>query len=156
MKPHCLPPIETLVPHRGTMLLLDAVTAWDAESATAIARVQPDGWYASETGEMPSWIGIELMAQTIAAHVALTALSEGREPKRGILLGTRVYQATMTNFPAGKLLNVKSTLIYRDASGLGAYDSTITLNDEAVATAIIKVFEPDDFKAFLESTSIQP
>ena len=150
-----LPPIETLLPHRGTMLLLDAVTAWDAESATASASVHADGWYAADNGAMPSWFGIELMAQTIAAHVGLSARSQGQSPKQGILLGTRAYQATMSHFPPGTLLIVKTSLIFRDASGLGAYKCVITRHEEPVANAIIKVYEPDDFNAFLTQASMQ-
>ena len=150
-----LPPIESLLPHRGTMLLLDAVMDWDAESATATASVHAYSWYAAENGSMPSWIGIELMAQTIAAHVGLSARSQGRLPKQGILLGTRAYQATMSHFPAGALLRVNASLIFRDASGLGAYTCGISLDDIQVASAIIKVYEPEDFNAFLMPTSNQ-
>jgi predicted hotdog family 3-hydroxylacyl-ACP dehydratase len=137
------------------MLLLDAVTEWDADSATANARVRTDSWYAADAGAMPSWIGIELMAQTIATHVGLSARNQGRLPKPGILLGTRAYQATMSHFPAGALLSVKASLIFRDASGLGAYNCVIMLDDQPVATATIKVFEPEDFNAFLKQTSTQ-
>lgn len=150
-----LPPIETLLQHRGTMLLLDAVTAWDAESATATASVQADGWYAADNGAMPSWFGIELMAQTIAAHVGLLARSQGQAPKLGVLLGTRAYQVTMSHFPPGDLLTVKVKLIFRDASGLGAYQCVITRHEETVATATIKVYEPDDVNAFLTQALIQ-
>jgi predicted hotdog family 3-hydroxylacyl-ACP dehydratase len=137
------------------MLLLDAVTAWDTESATAIASVHADRWYAADNGAMPSWFGIELMAQTIAAHVGLTARSQGQLPKQGVLLGTRAYQVTMAHFPSGAVLTVKTNLIFRDASGLGAYGCVITWHDEPVATATIKVYEPDDFDAFLAQASVQ-
>lgn len=149
-----IPPIEILLPHRGTMLLLDAVTAWDAESATATASVYADSWYA-DNGAMPSWFGIELMAQTIAAHVGLSAHSQGQLPKQGVLLGTRAYQVTMAHFPPGDLLIVKTSLIFRDASGLGAYECVIARHDEPVATATIKVYEPDDFNAFIAQASLQ-
>lgn len=144
----CIPPIEELLPHRGTMLLLDAVNDWDAESATASAPVRADAWYAEPEG-MPARIGIELMAQTIAAHVGLVARSRGAAPKHGVLLGTRAYQVTMTHFPAGESLTVTTHLILRDASGLGAYDCSIQRHGQTVATATIKVFEPEDFAAFL-------
>lgn len=150
-----LHPIEMLLPHRGTMLLLDAVTAWDAESATSSASVRADGWYTADNGSMPSWIGIELMAQTIATHVGLSARSKGLPPKQGILLGTRAYKATMSHFPAGAILRVNASLIFRDASGLGAYTCGISLDDNPVASAIIKVYEPEDFNAFLMQTSNQ-
>jgi predicted hotdog family 3-hydroxylacyl-ACP dehydratase len=71
---NALPPIEQLIPHRGTMLLLDAVSACSDESLTALAKVRGDAWYADADGAMPAWIGIELMAQAIAAHVGLLSM----------------------------------------------------------------------------------
>lgn len=144
-----IPAIDEILPHRGTMLLLDSVRAWDAESATAVAFVMPDAWYTDTEGAMPSWIGIELMAQTIAAHVGLSARARGECPKHGVLLGTRRYQATMPLFPSGATLDVIAKLAFRDDSGLGAYDCRISLDDQDVATATIKVFEPNDFATFL-------
>ncbi|MEX3833425.1 beta-hydroxyacyl-ACP dehydratase, partial [Paraburkholderia sp. BR14263] len=79
------PPIETIIPHRGTMLLLDSVAACSDESLTALAGVRADAWYADEQGAMPAWIGIELMAQAIAAHVGLLSMREGKPARPGVL-----------------------------------------------------------------------
>ena len=99
---------------------------------------------------MPSWIGIELMAQAIAAHVGLVARSRGKPPKAGVLLGTRQYRASQPRFAAGAELMISARLTYRDESGLGAYDSAIALNGAEVATASVNVYEPPDFAAFLK------
>ncbi|MBN3729222.1 ApeP family dehydratase, partial [Burkholderia sp. Ac-20379] len=66
-----------VLPHRGTMLLLDAIVACTQEAVEAHASVRPDAWYADAGGAMPAWIGIELMAQAIAAHVGLLAMRDG-------------------------------------------------------------------------------
>ena len=131
------------------MLLVERVVAWDAQHAVVAATPKPDAWYSDE-GAMPSWIGIELMAQAIAAHVGLVARSHARPPKAGVLLGTRQYRATQPRFPPGAELIVNARMTYRDETGLGAYDSTITLNDIVVATANVTVYEPPDFTAFLK------
>ena len=131
------------------MLLVERVVAWDAQHAVVAATPKPDAWY-SEAAAMPSWVGIELMAQAIAAHVGLVARSRGRPPKAGVLLGTRQYRATQPRFAAGAELMISARLTYRDESGLGAYDSSIALNGAEVATASVNVYEPPDFAAFLK------
>lgn len=130
------------------MLLVERVVAWDAQHAVVAATPRADAWY-SEQGAMPSWIGIELMAQAIAAHVGLVARSHGRPPKAGVLLGTRQYRATQPRFAAGAELLISARMTYRDETGLGSYDSTITLGDAQVAKARVNVYEPPDFAAFL-------
>ena len=130
------------------MLLIDRVLAWDAEHAAVAATPRGDAWYA-ERGAMPSWIGIELMAQAIAAHVGLVARSRGQPPKRGVLLGTRHFRSSKTRFPAGAALVVTARVVYRDESGLGSYDASIALDGAEIATANVTVYEPADFEAFL-------
>ena len=130
------------------MLLVERVVAWDAQHAVVAATPRADAWY-SEDGAMPSWIGIELMAQAIAVHVGLVARSHDRPPKAGVLLGTRQYRASQPRFAAGAELMISARLTYRDESGLGAYDSAIALNGAELATASVNVYEPPDFAAFL-------
>jgi predicted hotdog family 3-hydroxylacyl-ACP dehydratase len=101
---------------------------------------------------MPAWIGIELMAQTIAAHIGLLKRRDGAPLKQGALLGTRSYRSTVPSFAANEILCVHATMSYRDASGLGAYDCRISRGDNVLATATIKVFEPGDFQVFLQES----
>jgi len=143
-------PIEELLPHRGSMLLLTSMVDADAESATCEATPDANAWYADTDGTMPAWIGIELMAQTIAVHVALIARRAGRLPRPGVLLGTRAYRADADRFPAGQPLQVSARSTHRDAAGLGAYDCSLTDGrGRVLATAAITVYEPDDFAQFL-------
>lgn len=147
-----MPAIENIIAHRGTMLLLDRVLAFDTESASAEYAPRRDAWYADANGDMPAWIGIELMAQTIAAHASLHKRSTGTPPRQGVLLGTRRYASTLPVFAAGVTLLVRATLTYRDASGLGAYECSISAGGEGLASATLKVFEPDDFQSFLQAS----
>ncbi len=147
------PPIEQLLPHRGTMLLLDRVLACDAEAVTAERTVSPGAWYSDDSGAMPAWIGIELMAQAVVAHVSLRARLAGRPPKKGVLLGTRSLTSTRPAFAAGEVLAITAHLVFRDDSGLGAYDCDIAAGGSVVAAATLKVFEPADFDAFLQGNT---
>lgn len=144
-----LPPIEELLPQRDIMRLLDGVEAWRPDGIVARAHCEPHAWYANDAGAMPSWIGIELMAQAIAAHVNLLARDPGAPIRRGVLIGTRSYRAQQTRLTADTPLTVRADVVFRDASGLGAYDCTIASGQDTLAEATIKVFEPDDFDAFV-------
>lgn len=146
------PPIEALLPHRGEMLLLDRVVAFDNESATTEYSPRADAWYVDEKGAMPAWIGIELMAQTVAAHAGLLKNVQGAAPKQGVLLGTRTFRASRPVFFAGVCLRIHAQMIYRDVSGLGAYACHISCDGEEIATATLKVFEPDDFERILQGS----
>ena len=146
MKPP--PPIEQLLPHRYGMLLVDRLVAWDATSATVSASPHENTWYA-EAGGMPSRIGIELIAQAIAAHVSVIAWSKDEPAKRGVLLGARTYRATQPYFAPGSALTVKAIRAFSDDSGMGAYDGSIDQDGTQIAKARILVFEPRDFEVFI-------
>ena len=146
-------PIEDLLPHRGTMLLLDRVTDFAGASAAAEYLPRADAWYADEEGNMPGWIGIELMAQTVAGHVSLQKRAEGLPPRHGALLGTRCYRSAVPSFQAGEMLRICATLLFRDDSGFSAYDCNIARGGEEIASATVKVFEPEDFQSFLQGSS---
>lgn len=149
---HHLPAIEDLIPHRGTMLLLDNVLNFENESTTAEYVPCADAWYADELGDMPAWIGIELMAQTVAAHIGLLNRSRGAPIKQGVLLGTRRYISTRSAFASGELLRIVAKMIYRDTSGLAAYECRIAAGGNEIASATLKVFEPGDFQSFLQAS----
>jgi predicted hotdog family 3-hydroxylacyl-ACP dehydratase len=143
------PPITELLPHRASLLLVDKVLASDASSITVQATPQADAWYANESGQMPAWIGIELMAQTVAAFAGWSGLKNGQPPRRGVLLGSRRYQSELPAYPAGQPLEVKASEIYRDESGMGSFECEIHLAGQAVASATLSVFEPNNFDEFL-------
>ncbi|HKR39261.1 MAG TPA: hotdog family protein [Paraburkholderia sp.] len=147
------PPIEAIIPHRGTMLLLDSVAACSDESLTALAGVRADAWYADEQGAMPAWIGIELMAQAIAAHVGLLSMREGKPARPGVLLGTRRYEAAQAAFAGGAPLSVTVSELLRSEEGHGAYGCTINQEDKLLAEATVKVYQPRDFQTFIEENS---
>jgi predicted hotdog family 3-hydroxylacyl-ACP dehydratase len=146
------PPIETIVPHRGTMLLLDAVIACSSETLTARAGVDSGAWYANAAGEMPAWIGIELMAQAIAAHVSLLAMQAGAKARPGVLLGSNRYTAHVPAFTRETPLLVEARELLKIEAGHGAYECRILSGGACRAEAVIKVFQPDHFKSFIEGS----
>ncbi|WP_343656059.1 hotdog family protein [Paraburkholderia caribensis] len=146
------PPIDTILPHRGTMLLVDGVSACGDEALTAYATVRGDAWYADEDGAMPAWIGIELMAQGVAAHVALLAMRAGGRARPGVLLGTRSYRAHVSAFARDARLTIDVQEVLRSDAGHSAYECTIDHDGTRYADAVIKVYQPGDFHTFIEGS----
>jgi predicted hotdog family 3-hydroxylacyl-ACP dehydratase len=151
---HGFGPIETILAHRGTMLLLDRVSACTDETLTAFASVRADAWYTDADGAMPAWIGIELMAQAIAAHVGLLALRAGGKARPGVLLGSRRYEAHIPAFARDAQLRIEAKELLRghDGQGHGAYECAIHHDSVCCAEAVIKVYQPADFQSFIEGS----
>lgn len=146
------PPVEDILPHGGTMRLVDEIVACDAESVAVLASVDPQAWYADAQGAMPAWLGIELMAQAIAAHVGLLAMRAGGRARPGVLLGASRYEAHHSAFAAGARLRIEAKELLKSEEGHGAYECTIATDDRCVAEAVVKVFQPADFHAFIEGS----
>jgi predicted hotdog family 3-hydroxylacyl-ACP dehydratase len=149
------PPIDDLLPHRGTMRLLTRVLAYGDETLSAAAHVDGTAWYADADGSMPVWISIELMAQAIAAHVALRSRLEGKPMQPGVLLGARRLDVAVQAFARDTVLRIDVCETIKIDGGHGAYDCAIrtTLPDSpALATAIVKVYQPDNFEQFMQGS----
>lgn len=142
--------IERVVPHRGTMRLIDRLLAWDEDTVAVELRVPHEGPFSHDDG-VPAWVGVEYMAQAIAAWAGCHARRAGREPSVGFLLGTRRYQSSVAFFPAGAMLRVEATRELLGENGLGMFSCRILGDGEELAVANVSVFEPPDAMAYLES-----
>jgi len=143
-------PIEVLLPHRGTMLLVDSILHFEHDCAVVQATPCAKRWYRNRAGNMPAWIGFELMAQTIGIHMSLRKKLENQPIKPGVLLGTGRYHSAVADFVAAEPLCIRAQLVLLDGSSLGVYACSIAHRGEVVATAALKVFEPADFELFIK------
>jgi predicted hotdog family 3-hydroxylacyl-ACP dehydratase len=145
-------PITALVPHRPPMLLIDRLLEDDAEQVKAEAVIRPGQLFLMSEG-LPAWVGIELMAQTVASFAGLRAL-EKREPVRlGFLLGTRRYECSRPFFPTGARLEIEARQELVGDNGLAVFSCKILLENEVVATAQLNAFQPPDVEAYLRGNT---
>ncbi|RYZ38291.1 MAG: 3-hydroxylacyl-ACP dehydratase [Myxococcaceae bacterium] len=141
MRPPIDVPIAELVPHGGRMRLLDRVLEADAETLLAEVTVREDSLFCVD-GSVGGWVGIEYMAQAVAAWAGWQARQRGEAPKVGFLLGTRRYECQRPAFKPGECLRIGVLRQFSADNGLGQFDCTITLGTQTVATAALTVFEP--------------
>lgn len=150
MNPHfTLPGIDEVLPHAGAMRLLDTLLHADDQHAVARTCVRADSLFAAGDG-IPAWVGIEFMAQTIAAWAGARARRAGAAPNIGFLLGSRRYECDVASFPFGSVLTMTARVELIGDNGLGMFACTLALDGREVARANISVFQPADPRAFLE------
>lgn len=151
--------LETLLPHRSPMLLLSAVLDYDDTIAHALVHIQTTSpFFDAALGGVPSWVGMEYMAQTIGIWTGHQQLTSNKPVQAGFLLGCRSYNCNTAVFPVGCSLKLSARPIYRDDSGLGAFECVIetanTNNSESIhASAQIKAFLPKNPKDFVRPFS---
>ncbi|HEX6437800.1 MAG TPA: hotdog family protein [Candidatus Binatia bacterium] len=146
------PDIRSLIPHSGAMVLLDRVIAIDEETLCAEVLIGPDSLFGSAEG-VGAWVGLEYMAQTIAAFAGYTASLRGEAVKPGFLLGARRYECTLPVFSVGSLLKVHVRRVLQSENGLGSFQCRIEHGEEEVATAMLTVFQPADARDFVKGDS---
>jgi len=138
--PHVM---DAWVPHRGAMSLLDTVDRCDDQSIEARVRVPADGPFDVDGG-VPAWVGIEYMAQAVAAWSGARAMAGGGSPKIGYLLGSRRYEAAVPVFPTGADLRVLAQCELMADNGLGMFDCRIEHDGRVLASGRLSVFEPPE------------
>ena len=120
--PSCLWPPTDLLPHAGDMVLIDEVLSFDEEQIHTRVIVRPGGLFNRPDGSMPAWLGIELMAQSVAAFAGCQARVKGDPVELGFLLGTRKFECNVEHFPVGTELTIHARRSLQDDSGMGVFE----------------------------------
>ena len=133
-------PMSKIIIHKDTMLLIDEVIEFAENSLTAQLTITPQTEFLNADNVVPAWIGIEYMAQTIAAWAGVTNINNGDELKKGYLLGSRKYTSHVSHFTLGSVLKVSVEKVY-EGDDLGVFDCTIS-TDKLLAEASLNVYQP--------------
>lgn len=142
-------PVSAIVPHAGRMSLLSRVLEGDDESIVVEADIHEDSLFHSGDG-IGGWVGIEYMAQAIAAWAGWQASLKGLPPRIGFLLGSRRYECSRPIFRTGDTLRIEVRQVLRSENGLAQFNCRIQIGDEEVATAALTVFEPGNPGEYLQ------
>jgi predicted hotdog family 3-hydroxylacyl-ACP dehydratase len=111
--------IMTMIPHAGTMCLLDQLLGWDQNSVRCLSRryAWKDNPMRRADGTLGMATGIELAAQAMAVHGRLSAATAGA-PARGFLVSLREVRLSAGPLDAtpGDLL-IDAARLVGDAAG---------------------------------------
>ena len=144
--------IRSLIPHAGPMVLLDRVISVDEDSLCAEVSIRSNTLFCGPDG-VGAWVGIEYMAQAIAAWAGYTAQLRSEPVKLGFLLGTRRYESSRPIFVLGSVLRVHVQRLFQNENGLGSFECFIDNEEGRVASATVTVFQPPNVDDFLQGSS---
>jgi predicted hotdog family 3-hydroxylacyl-ACP dehydratase len=144
-------PATALLPHSGNIVLLDEILSCDDDTLAARATVRPS-LFSLADGSLPPWIGLEILAQAVAAWSGWQALAAGKPVRMGFLLGTRQYECHVDAFPPGAEFAVQVARTLQDDIGMGIFEGTILQGAREIARARLNVYQPDDLSRYTQES----
>lgn len=144
-------PLSELLPHAGDMILIDQILSFDEEQIHTRLTVKPGGLFNRADGSLPAWVGIELMAQSVAAYAGCRAHQKGEAVELGFLLGTRKFECNVEHFPVGSELTIHGLRSLEDDNGMGVFECHLT-GDGIRASARLNVFRPPQAANYLDES----
>ncbi len=114
-----------------------------ADDETAACELTVRSGLFADGDSVPAWVGIEYMAQAIAAWAGARHVRHGTALQPGFLLGSRRYTAHTGAFPLGQQLRVAVQCELLGDNGLGMFDCRIhdARTDSLLAEARVSVYE---------------
>ena len=143
--------IENLLPHQSPMILIDKVINVTEFSIHCQVQINASGlFFDPQLKATPAWVGIEFMAQTIAAWSGHHANEKGQKSPIGFLLGSRYYHSECNEFPLGTTLDIYAEQLMIN-EGMAAFDCVIKCDGESLVSSQLNVFvpAPDKLKKIL-------
>ncbi|PCJ59689.1 MAG: 3-hydroxyacyl-ACP dehydratase [Planctomycetota bacterium] len=142
--------VDELLPHAQPMILIDKIIKCDNCVIESEVCVNQNKLFVDEDSNIPIWVGIEYMAQTVAAFIGYQAKNKAEAIKIGFLLGTRKFLAHKTSFKKNSSYRIEANHLFDD-QGLGSFDCKIVdINNNTIfCEAKINAYQPDDIKSYL-------
>lgn len=140
------PCISQLLPHDEPMILIDR--ALDIQQDTIHCQVDigpKNPFFNTESQTVPAYVGIEFMAQSVAAWSGYHAMKKGQPPPIGFLLGSRRYSSHCDLFTAGQQLDIYAEQMMED-NGMAVFTARIDCEGDTIATCQLNVYVPSTEK----------
>lgn len=145
--------IEEVLPHEHPMILLDSLDKYNSNSAySSVTITNNSNFFDTQLLSVPNYVGIEYMAQGIAAYANAHERDSGAPTAIGFLVSSRKFKMFVPDYALGSKLSVFVEKLYQEDNGLSAFDCNIQCNGKLLAQAKINVFQPEDPIAFLKES----
>ncbi|MAF92440.1 MAG: hypothetical protein VX583_01360 [Bdellovibrionota bacterium] len=147
--------VQEYIPHEAPMIVIDRITDMGSDYVECEVEIKEDSFLCNNS-QVPSYLGMEFIAQSIAAFSGKIGKDSGEEkPGIGFLIGIRRYQSKTETFKVGDLLKIRAEMVFIEES-LGNFKASIFLGDEELVNTSISTFKPSDeqFKKMKESWDV--
>jgi predicted hotdog family 3-hydroxylacyl-ACP dehydratase len=134
---------EALLPHGGDMRLVDELVSHGEGEAHVRVRLTDSHPFLDEDRQVPAWLGLEMMAQAVAAWSGERGRAAGEPPRMGYLLACRSFDAEVPGFAVPATLDIHMHELMRQDNGFGSYSGEIQLDGRPVARGKLSVMESE-------------
>lgn len=134
--------IETMIPHRGLMRLVETVEDVDDDRARTVATTAED-WPLYREGSVGILVTVELVAQTAAILEGWKRLQTGRGGTKGWLVGIKSADFSLPRLPVPAALTTEVARSYA-LEGYAVFGGVVRLGERVVATLSVQAFRPDE------------
>lgn len=146
--------LEAILPHKPPMILIDRIIEFDYEQSYLKAEVDildTKQFYNFEQKGIPSYIGIEYIAQSIAAFAGIYQTQYKKEKtKIGFIIGTREYECFISIFPENSTLSIEVKQLFLDFE-LACFDCKISSGNKELVKTQLNVFQPLSIENFINN-----
>ena len=144
------PPLEQLLPHRSPMILIDRLVEANGQEGTCEVTITPHSMFLEASG-VPAFVGIEYMAQTIAAYGGYQSYLANEPVPVGLLMGTRRLESYCQFFALGQTLRIHVMHVWGKHE-LMRFRCTITsaTTGTLLQHAELNVFKPKALQTYLQ------
>jgi len=134
-------PATEFVLHRQPMLVLDRLVEIGPTYAICDWYVSENNGFLVPDKGIPSYTGVEYMAQCAAVFGGARGRINGIRPQPGLLLGTRHYKADVGYFKMGVTYQARCRELIRTDDGMSSFDCKILLDGETIAQGRLAILE---------------
>ena len=134
-------PAEPLVPHRGSMRLLDGVWTPTGDGIQAESMVT-EKWPLARDGTVSPLICVELAAQAISA-LSTWRRGEGARPRVGLLVGIKEAEFSAARIPVKTRLIVQMGKLYQ-IGNYAVFQGQVRSEWACFCKITVQVMEPEE------------
>lgn len=139
-----LPPVAALLPHTPPSLLIEELLTFEADRAVARLRITPSSlFFEAAPAGVPAIVGLEYMAQTIAALEGARRHRRGLAPQLGALVGCRLLSLAVDRYLPGDELQIEARQLGPAESfdaPLGQFACAVLRAGLSVAQGVLSVY----------------
>lgn len=132
------------------MLLIDQIKRVEEKIIVTEAKICADNIFFDKRHQgVPSWVGLEYLAQSAAIWVGIDDERIGRDITLGFLLGSRSYRAEKSVFAENEILTMKVEADFIEASVTVFSGAIINAHGQTLVEGNLTAFRPDDLDRYL-------
>jgi predicted hotdog family 3-hydroxylacyl-ACP dehydratase len=131
------------------MILIDRLVAVDGQEGACEVTVTPHSMFLEASG-VPAFVGIEYMAQSVAAYGGYQAYLAHEPIAVGLLLGTRRLELYCQFFELGQTLRIHVAHVWGKHELMRFRCSITSAAGTLLQQAELNVFRPKALQAYLE------